>query len=116
MPTKTAPAVTKTPATTTPSGFDAQVTRSMAIAMTRTPAAIEKDIARLRKQQEDAVQNVNGLISPAMRKGKIGTPEQLVTSSVGATQVRKLRQKYDAAAAKIRDLEIELAQSVSLRR
>ena len=121
----TAPKTKKKPATKTttppkpafrPSAFDARVMRNIARDITREPETIRKDIARLQKIQNAAVQSVNGLTAAAVKKGKLGTPEQLVSSPVALAQVRKSRDTFDAAALKIRELEIELAESESLRR
>ena len=98
--------------------FDEAFVKAATADETRTPDAIRKDIARQEGIQKEAVRSTVELTGDARRRLKqprTTKPIESMANPIMSTVVTKEREKYNAAAAKIAELEKELAVSEGAR-
>ena len=98
--------------------FDEAFVKAATADETRTPDAIRKDIARQEYIMREAVRSTVELTGDARRRLKqprTTKPIESLANPIMASVVTKEREHYNAAAAKLAELERELSVSEAAR-
>lgn len=97
--------------------FDKEVLKAWSIARTREPEKIKADIAKEEGKQAVAVRDtVTMTVAATVKAGFKKKAEEIASDGVNKIVVAKQRQKFDAAAKRLAELDAELVVSESWRK